>query len=657
VCWCCFAHAGVIVVFPGPEEVEQNVRVRLTRNGQLQHCTTPLALLAALGTALPLSTCTISPLAEVDVRGGYIDLIPIAATPVAACDVIVALTVVIDFVCTAVLCHGVNSRQFMCGPNAFGFHHSSNADGVSNLCGPGTSSLTYMNASKVESGMRTQLNMQCNDDLAAAHGILSRVSPFEPSLHSFSCHEFLHPSPSAVKSAAGAPISTICKSCTDLRVNVRKSCERQSRESSGVVTPKVSSRLDSSKWSRSELQSRVEVLEADCVKQHAALVDATAKILLFTTGSSSSTPLPSSSFPHHERVAALTAELESARVEQSQLAAENVSYCTANIDVASIANTLAPGVKEGAGTANKGTINVSLYVACTLGNDDAAKKAALLSRVDQKSSVDAKVVRLQQDLHRAQQVQMEQQMAVIEVCKLLEARLGSDAPFLFEHFLDPHELDGLRNQAGPGSVLSHMLARVFASGTSGIRGTEVPSQLLNFALSIYCRSSAAYTAVRAELCVLPHPDTLCRKMQASTIRPGVSAAALQAVLYLTKDLPAYDKSGYIAFDDVEILCGVGFNRRTGEFVGFGHSSPLAAAVDINESTFESSAANVAQTCCQFMFIGNTQKFAVPISSEFFPAQCATKVADVKIVLDRLIVLLHAFGFEVQGIQSGGFFLL
>ncbi len=54
---------------------------------------------------------------------------------------------------------------------------------------------------------------------------------------------------------------------------------------------------------------------------------------------------------------------------------------------------------------NLNTICVSVYAACALGADHLATKTALLELMDKKAVIDATVLKLQQDVNRAEDVE------------------------------------------------------------------------------------------------------------------------------------------------------------------------------------------------------------------------------------------------------------
>ena len=122
------------------------------------------------------------------------------------------------------------------------------------------------------------------------------------------------------------------------------------------------------------------------------------------------------------RAQKLRARLSAAEFKQRQLSADIVEYCYKQCSVSGLQSQLPPGVVAGAGVMNLDTICVSKYAACTLSGDNVITKAVLLEMVDSKDKVDAAVLKLQQDLRRAEESEREIEDIVMSVARMLDAR-------------------------------------------------------------------------------------------------------------------------------------------------------------------------------------------------------------------------------------------
>jgi hypothetical protein len=170
--------------------------------------------------------------------------------------------------------------------------------------------------------------------------------------------------------------------------------------------------------------------------------------------------------------------LSAAEFKQRQLSADIVEHCYKQCSVSGLQSQLPPGVVAGAGVMNLDTICVSKYAACTLSGDNVITKAVLLEMVDSKDKVDAAVLKLQQDLRRAEESEREIEDIVMSVARMLDARSVSTASPL-HGLLDVHELDRLRDEVAPNTILGKLVQRAIDSSVSGTRSAELHPDLVS----------------------------------------------------------------------------------------------------------------------------------------------------------------------------------
>ena len=343
-----------------------------------------------------------------------------------------------------------------------------------------------------------------------------------------------------------------------------------------------------------------------------------------------------------------------ARKECTDAAAAFDAFAQTHGNIGGLTGTLPPGVRVNAGTLNLHTAHAGAYPEVVGFHNDLDVKVQLSKLQEAYNAADAAVHRLQRDLETALEFQRAMDDFILIMASELLERAScskSDPPMsvVLESFLTTDELGKLRAAAAPTTVFGKLLQRTVQSCKSGSRAIEVDPAILHFAISLFTRSTSAYYTTRSEITSLPCVGTIHRILGSSIVRPGVNTLGLEAFIQLLKTAPASASHVALAFDEMSVLAHVAYCERTGQFVGMSGVSPLESVRVFNDDAKYSDSVNrVGYWAAQFAAVSLTGKFEVTICTEFFPYKSDTAAADLKLVLDDLIVTCHAYGLQVHG---------
>ena len=364
--------------------------------------------------------------------------------------------------------------------------------------------------------------------------------------------------------------------------------------------------------------------------------------------------------PQFARLERLRNTEQQAREKEQAASAEHASFCENSCNLASLQNTLPPGVSANGGLLNLNTIDVAPYPAANIADDNFTIKGKLLDLKLAHTSAQRVAKRAKADLSSAQTLStISTEFFVVTIRELLRRLDVKKFPLVAEaldKLLDPTEREMLHSDRKMNTVLGCLAARTFESAFSGARGAELDPVLVYFAVSVHNRSAATYRVVRKQFPALPCPDIVVDRLKSGSVQSGISVVALAVLSIHMEGKPNYWAIGTLAIDEIAINAGVSVVK--GELIGMSDPSVLGVAARMYrgeeiddaavEPTYSDVSGDIAESALQIMFQSVYGDFREVVSTIFFSRQQASKVIDFKLAVDEAIITLAAHGFEVHG---------
>jgi hypothetical protein len=228
----------------------------------------------------------------------------------------------------------------------------------------------------------------------------------------------------------------------------------------------------------------------------------------------------------------------------------------------------------------------------------------------------------------------------------------------------------LQTEFAPTTVLGQIFDLCRATASSGPHGRRFPQLIVNFAMSIYARSSAAYRALLAAIPVLPSVRTLQRCMQdvgdSTTPTAGLCQSGLTSITEAARSCGAFSghpekRIVYLTFDEVYTAKGdaVKSGCTTGVLVGYGEVSALdnAASVSVDGSArvaaYSDAQHTLAATAMQVMAVSSYGDFSAVVATYFHKEGHRTKFQDMHLHLHEVVTALDACGLRVMAFVADG----